>query len=313
MTEYEVHLTAINNQLNRLEPFFRAEFSPVGGSIMKVINRNQHKSAHLIMSGPEGTKHARITNAVRWELDGYNVEEEVPTLQPHVSFYLTNQRYRLNAEVDYLFAVWNEQQRVDVELTKVIQLDTQVVVNYLDKYTRGGNKALAEAGLPVINGYVSLPIGLLEEMGAIVNSFTINWSLYSYENINGEVKALLSRKVSRAWSHYALAMTPKKTAVVAFCKATKQMLQFESETACALELMIDNTESQTEFARKRMISAAACVNRCVHGASNKIHGKDGLWYVVFSYEEAKKLEAEGTLKEAIEKRYSRKPRTKKVA
>jgi len=192
----------------------------------------------------------------------------------------------------------------------VLQLDSEKIVKYLDEFTKGGNGRLVEKGLPVINGVVGIPITALARMGVIVEQFTINWDTYCYKNQSGEERHLLPRSIPRAWGNYYLALTPPKRKILVVCKETKSYQQYESLKEAALDLMISNPNPDSVAGKKRIATAIACLSNCCQGHSNRVHGKDGLWYAVLDYDQAKEMEAAGTLKDEINRRFARKPRAK---
>ena len=315
MNNYEFNFLQINSELNRLEPFFRAEFSrKVGEEALKIINREQHPTAHLILRNEKGTQYGRLTKACKVEMVDYDEVANAPVMEDHISFQLTSNKYRINASVEYLFAQWDTQTELDTELTRVLMLDSQKISKYLDEFTLGGNHRLAEKGLPVINGVVSLPISLLASMGAVINAYTINWTQYSYTNIHGETRPMLPASIQRAWGRYRLAMVPPKHKVVAICKETREVYQYDSLTNAAISLLVSNPNTETEAGKKRIATATGCISNAVQGRTRRVHSKDGLWFAIFDYDEVKKMETAGTLKAEIDKRFAkqtRKPRTKK--
>lgn len=317
MNPYEHNSFLLNEELNRLEPFFRAEFSRVVGTeALKVINREQHPTAHIILKGEKGVQYGRLTKHTRYEQTDYDEFNQQPVFEQHIFFQLTESRYRINASVEYLFASWDTQTELDKNLTVVLQLDSQKISKYLDEFTKGGNNRLIEKGLPVINGVVGIPVSALNHMHAVVDQFVINWQTYSYTNMCNCTRMMLPKAIERAWGNYRLSMIPPKHAVISVCKETHEVVQYESLTKAALALLISNPNLDSEQGRKRLLTANSAISNCCQGRSNKVHGVDGLWYAIIDYDDAKKMEADGTLKEEIARRFARKPRksrAKKVA
>jgi hypothetical protein len=312
MTDYEFNFRQLDFCINNLEPFFRAEFcKKIGDEVKKVINRDQHPSAHLIIRDSEGTKGARVTTAVSYENSDYDMINKKAVYDYFVKLNLTEDRYKILSSVDYLFTYYNSQTELDANKTIVMMLDSQAIVRYLDKFSGGGNAALIKAGLPVISGFVSLPLLLLQDIHAILEYYTIDWANYSYTNMHGLTKPLLSTNIKRSWNHYGLAMSPVKKSVVAICMETKEQLTFESVKEAAIKVLLDNY-NETDIGKKQFASAISCISNCINGKQKKVLGKNGYWYAFFDYQEAKALTTSGKWKQAVEDRFKKQTRKKRT-
>lgn len=311
MTFYESNYRQLDFAINNLEPFFRAEFcNQIGDEVTKVINKNQHPTAHIIIKDQNGVKAGRVTTAISYEFAEYDEINKVAVFDYFLKLCVTEDRYKIIDSVDYLFTYYNTQTELDSNKTIVMMLDSRKIAEYLNKFTGGGNAALLKAGLPVISGFVGLPLSLLQDIHAIVNFYTIDWNSYTYTNLNGLVKPLLSHSIKRAWSFYSLAMSPPKKSVVSFCMDTKQYKTYESVTEAAIEVMVENL-NETTLGKKKLASSISCVSNCINGKQRKVMGKDGYWYTFFLYDELKKLEANDSIKEEVLARFKKQTRVRK--
>lgn len=311
MTNYEVNFHQLNYTINNLEPFFRAEFgSKVGEEVKKVINKDQHNTAHITIKDSQGCKGARITTAVSYEFSTYDNINNEPIYDYFIKVYMTEDRYKILSSVDYLFTYYNSKLELEKNKTIIMMLDSPKLVNYINKFAAGGNSALALAGLPIISGYISIPLSLLHEIGCLIEYYIIDWNTYTYKNMHDFVKPLLPMSVKRAWAHYGLAMATPKKRVVAICNETREYETFESLKDAAIALFMDGL-NETDISKKKFNSVISCISDCINGKQKKVAGINGHWYTLFTYTEAKQLEAEGKLKEAIADRFKKQTRAKR--
>jgi hypothetical protein len=321
MSSYTANAQKLDGTINRLEPFFRAQYGRIHGtSIMKVINREQHETAHLIIDSPKRS-YARVTTAVTREHVGLENDRE-PLFDYHVKLpILGDHRYRILSTCETLFIVVDEQTEFDSPRTNVYEVDPQPIVAWMDKVF----KDMPSFDYPTIGGFYLMPIGetqTIREDGrpvaslltlkAIRNKFTIDWASYRFYDKNNVVLPLLSSSIKRAWGNYRLAMQPPKNRVLAVCRETKEYRQYESQHEAALDLVAINKNEDTAQGRKIVSNACAYISNSVLGKVRKVHGTDGHWWAFFDYDEAKALENAGTLKDAIAARFAPVSRKKRA-
>lgn len=311
MTEYEVNFHQLDFAINNLEPFFRVEFcKQIGDEIKKVINKKQHSTAHVVLKDESGCKGARVTTAISYDFSTYDTINNEAVYDYFIKLYVTDEKYMILSTVDYLFTYYNIQKELDKNQTIVMMIDSRKLANYISKFAKGGNKALTLAGLPVISGYISIPLFLLQEIGCLLEYYTIDWGTYSYTNMHGVIKPLLNRAIKRAWDFYGLAMASPKKKVVAICLETKEYLTFDSLTEATIALFTGSL-NDTDISKKKLKTTLTCVSACINGKQKKVAGINGHWYTLFDYSEAKQLEAEGKLKEAVADRFKKQTRAKR--
>jgi hypothetical protein len=312
MTEYEVNFHQLDYAINNLEPFFRVEFCrQIGDETKKVINKEQHSTAHVVLKDASGCKGARVTTAISYDFAAYNTINNEAVYDYFLKLYISDEKYKILSSVDYLFTYYNTQKELDKNQTIVMMVDSLKLVNYINTFAKGGNKALTLAGLPVISGYISIPLSLLQEIGCLIEYYTIDWNTYSYSNMHGITKPLLGKTIKRSWGFYGLAMTSPKKKVVAICLETKEYETFESLTDATIALFTGSLNN-TDISKKKLKTTLTCVSACINGKQKKVAGINGHWYTLFTYTEAKQLEAEGKLKEAIADRFKKQIRSKRV-